>query len=111
METGNRLDYNLKILEIIEGDATGLFIKKFSESLVDLGIVRSEDLFDYEELCRVSGKPIKNTREILEVLKEFYTTSPGMRFLQGLIINCLILDVAPYWGEESKGTFNRITHV
>ena len=53
MITGNkdRLEYNLNLLDIIGEDVSGLFVKEFSESIVDLSIIDSNSTTDYKFLC------------------------------------------------------------
>ena len=110
MITGNkdRLEYNLNLLDIIGEDVSGLFVKEFSESIVDLSIIDSNSTTDYKLLCKELGKEAKSCKELIDFLKNFYKNSPEIRFIQGLILNGLALDIDSNWAEESKITYKRV---
>lgn len=104
----NRLECNLQLLHIIEQDAvSGLFIKDFEESLVDLSIIKKDAVVNYKQLCKELEREPMSTKDLIDFLKQFYIDSPGMRFLQGLIVQGLALDVDPYWAEESIVTLKK----
>ena len=105
----NRLEYNLMLLDIVEGDSvSGLFIKEFSESIVDLSIISPDSVTNYKLLCKDLGKEAKSCKELIDFLKNFYKNSPEIRFIQGLILNGLALDIDSNWAEESKITYKRV---
>ena len=109
MVTGNnRLGCNLQLLYIIEKDAVyGLFVKDFEESLVDLSIIKNNAVVNYRQLCEELEREPMSTKDLIDFLKQFYIDSPGMRFLQGLIVQGLVLDIDPNWAEESSVTLKK----